>query len=147
MFRKPTRVSLFPETPTMHDALCTHNTTGFVFNMCVVPTMHFALYNQSEYIPIMQAHPMKHYTPNRNIHPQFISPYTPNGYIHPQLNSNYTPYRNIDPQCIRLCVERVYRSCTVSCFLCVLFVQNNGGKDHAHHIGIRRGIAEVPIRT
>ena len=90
---------------------------------------------------------MKHYTPNRNIHPQCISPYTPNGYIHAQFNSNYTPNRNIDPKCNRLCVERVYRSCTVPCFLCLLFLQNNGGNGHAHHIGIRRGIAEVPIRT
>jgi len=60
MFRKPTRVSLlswFPETPRMSDALCTHNTTGFVFNICVVPIMHFALYTQSEYIPSMPLHP------------------------------------------------------------------------------------------
>ena len=31
----------------------THNATGFVFNMCAVPTMHFALYTQSEYTPTM----------------------------------------------------------------------------------------------
>ena len=81
----------------MYDALCTHITTGFVFDMCAVPTIYFALYTQS------------HYTPNRII----------------------------DPQCNRLCRERVYRSCAVPCFLCCLFVENNGGKGDAHHIGIR----------
>ena len=136
IFRKPTRVSLlswFPETPTMNDALCTHNTTGFVFNMCTVPTMHFALITQSEYIQCRCTR-KKHYTPNRNIHPQSNSQYTPNGYIHAQFNSNYTPNRNIHPQCNRFCVERVYRSCAVPCLLCFLFIKNNGGKRHAHHI-------------
>ena len=59
IFRKPTRVSLlswFPETPTMYDVLCTHNTTGFVFNKCAVPTMHFALYTQSEYTPTIRVY-------------------------------------------------------------------------------------------
>jgi len=62
MFRKTTRVSLltwFPETPIMCDALCTHNTTGFETNMCLVPTTHFAIYTQSEYIPTMPVHPEK----------------------------------------------------------------------------------------
>jgi len=29
----------------------------------------------------------------------------------------------------------------------VLFLKNNGAKRDSHHIGIRRTVAEVPIRT
>jgi len=60
IFRKPTRVShlpWFPDTPTIYDVLCTHNTTGFVFNKGADPTMHFALYTQSQYMPTMRMYP------------------------------------------------------------------------------------------
>ena len=60
IFRKPTRVShlsWFPETPTIYEVLCTHNTTRFVLNKCANRTMHFALYTQSEYKPTMRMYP------------------------------------------------------------------------------------------
>jgi len=60
---------------------------------------------------------------------------------------NYTSNRNIHPQCNRLCLQRAYRYKTVSYLLCVSFLKNNGAKRDSHHIGIRRTVAEVPIRT
>ena len=97
--------------------------------------------------PQCQCARKKQHTPNRDIHPQWISLYTPNGCIHVQLNSNYTRNHNIHPQCNRLCLQRAYRYKTVSYLLCVLFLKNNGAKRDSHHIGIRRTVAEVPIRT
>ena len=131
----------------MYDAVCTHNTTGFVCNMCVVPTMHFALYTQLEYIPTIPLHPEEAlYTQSQYTPTMHFAVYTKCIYT-PTIYSNYTANRNIRPQCNRLCLERVYRSCTVPCFLGSLFLENNGGKGDAHHIEIRRAIAEVPIRT
>jgi len=108
MFRKPTRVSLlllFPETPAMYDALCTHNTKASSSHYTSNPNIY----------PQCQCNRKKHNTPNQDIHPQCIMLYSPNGYIHAQLNSNYTPNLNILPQCNRLCLQGFYRSCVVLC--------------------------------
>ena len=120
MFRKPTRVSLLswlPKTPTMYDSLCTYNTTGFVFNICVVPTMQFALYTQLENIPTMPAHPIEAlYTQSQYTSTMHFAVYTKWLYTC-TINSNYTPNRNQHPQCNRLCFERFYNSCAVPCIL------------------------------
>ena len=99
IFRSPTLVSLlswFPETPTMNYALFTHNATGFVFNKCAVPTMHFALYTQSKYTPIMQFALITHHASGFSfLHP--IAIYTHNAYriIHPHCITHCTPIMHI----------------------------------------------------
>ena len=118
MFRKPTRVSLlwFPETPTIYDALCTHNTTGFEFNMCLVSTTQFASYTQSEYIPTMPVHPeealytQSQYTPTMHfaVYTQWL--YTRTIKFELYTQSQYTP--------TMLCLQRFYRLCVVPYLLC-----------------------------
>ena len=121
IFRLPTRVSLL--WFLKHPQCMTH----------YVLTIQKASSSTCVPFPQCKCTRMKHYTPNRNVHPQCISQYTPNGNVHPQCNG--------------LCLERVYRAFTVPCFLCSLLLENNGGKGDAHHFGIRRAIADVPTRT
>jgi len=101
----------------MYDPLCTHNTTGFEINMCLVPTTHFALYTQSEYIPTMPVHPEEalyaqlRYTPTMHfaVYTQWLYTRTIKFQLYTQ--SQYTPTFQSD------CLQRFYRSCVVPCLL------------------------------
>jgi hypothetical protein len=118
------------------------------FSTCV-PFPHCnSRYTPNRYIhPQCKSYRNLHNTPNRNMHPQCISHYTPNHNIHPQCKYHYTSNpiytHNAIGFVLNLCCVRVERH--VSSI--VYFDRNNGGTADEYHIGIRRAIAEVSIRT
>jgi len=116
----------------------THNATGFVFNVYTVPTMYFALYTQSEYTPTMHfaLYTQSEYTPTMHFALYTQSQYTPT-----MRFASYT--HNAIGFVLNRCFGRVQRRV---CSVAFLF-ENNSGTTAAHHIGIRRAIAEVSIRT
>jgi hypothetical protein len=127
MFRKPTRVSLlsrFPETPTMYDALCTHNTTGF----------QFALYIQSVYIPTMPVQPeealytQSRYTPTMHyaVFTQWL--YTRTIKFELYTQSEYTPTMQ------SALSTRFLPLVCIAVSILFLFTQKNGAKRDSRHI-------------